>query len=190
MIEGRATARYVRTSAQKAGLVLDLIRGQNVDLALSTLRFARKRIAKAIEKVLRSAVANAQQKDGASGDADRMFVASCYADQGPSQKRIRPAPMGRAFRIQKRTAHLTVHVAERPQIVAPVPSRSATSGDESDDGATEEAKTTIRSRAGKSSASTSAAAKATATTETAPTSGAEPTADTAAQTESVAKESD
>jgi hypothetical protein len=98
--------------------------------------------------------------------------------------------MGRAFRIQKRTAHLTVHVAERPQIVAPVPSRSATSGDESDDGATEEAKTTIRSRAGKSSASTSAAAKATATTETAPTSGAESTADPAAQTESVAKESD
>jgi len=190
MIEGRATARYVRTSAQKAGLVMDLIRGQNVDLALSTLRFARKRIAKDIEKVLRSAVANAQQKDGASGDADRMFVASCYADQGPSQKRIRPAPMGRAFRIQKRTAHLTVHVAERPQIVAPVPSRSATSGDESDDGATEEAKTTIRSRAGKSSASTSAAAKATATTETAPTSGAESTADTAAQAESVAKESD
>jgi len=190
MIEGRATARYVRTSAQKAGLVLDLIRGQNVDLALSTLRFARKRIAKDIEKVLRSAVANAQQKDGASGDADRMFVASCYADQGPSQKRIRPAPMGRAFRIQKRTAHLTVHVAERPQIVAPVPSRSATSGDVSDDGATEEAKTTIRSRAGKSSASTSAAAKATATTETAPTSGAESTADTAAQTKSVAKESD
>jgi large subunit ribosomal protein L22 len=85
MIEGRATARYVRTSAQKAGLVLDLIRGQNVDLALSTLRFARKRIAKDIEKVLRSAVANAQQKDGASGDADRMFVASCYADQGPSR---------------------------------------------------------------------------------------------------------
>ena len=190
MIEGRATARYVRTSAQKAGLVMDLIRGQNVDLALSTLRFARKRIAKDIEKVLRSAVANAQQKDGASGDADRMFVASCYADQGPSQKRIRPAPMGRAFRIQKRTAHLTVHVAERPQIVAPVPSRSATSGDESDDGATEEAKTTIRSRAGKSSASTSAAAKATATTETAPTSGAESTADTASQAESVAKESD
>ena len=83
MIEGRATARYVRTSAQKAGLVMDLIRGQNVDLALSTLRFARKRIARDIEKVLRSAVANAQQKEGASGDVDRMFVSSCYADQGP-----------------------------------------------------------------------------------------------------------
>ena len=120
MIEGRATARYVRTSAQKAGLVMDLIRGQNVDLALSTLRFARKRIARDIEKVLRSAVANAQQKEGASGDVDRMFVSSCYADQGPSQKRVRPAPMGRAFRIIKRTAHLTVRVVERAEVVTRV----------------------------------------------------------------------
>ena len=116
MIEGRATSRYVRTSAQKAKLVMDLIRGQNVDQALSTLRFARKRIAGDIEKVLRSAVANAQQKDGSSGDADQMYVSKCYADQGPSMKRIRAAPMGRAFRIIKRTAHLTVHVAERPGV--------------------------------------------------------------------------
>ncbi|MBM41563.1 MAG: 50S ribosomal protein L22 [Acidobacteria bacterium] len=119
-MEGRATARYVRTSAQKAKLVMDLIRGQNVDQALSTLRFARKRIARDIEKVLRSAVANAQQKDGASGDADQMYVSKCYADQGPSQKRIRPAPMGRAFRIIKRTAHLTVHVAERLGVTSAV----------------------------------------------------------------------
>ncbi len=125
MIEGRATARYVRTSAQKAGLVMDLIRGQNVDRALSTLRFARKRIARDIEKVLRSAVANAGQKEGAGGDVDRMFVSSCYADQGPSAKRVRPAPMGRAFRIIKRTAHLTVRVAERPEVVASAP-RGAT----------------------------------------------------------------
>lgn len=116
MIEGRATARYVRTSAQKAKLVMDLIRGQSVDRALATLRFSRKRIAGGIAKVLRSAVANAQQKEGAAGDVDRMFVSRCYADQGPSMKRIRPAPMGRAFRIVKRTAHLTVHVVERPEI--------------------------------------------------------------------------
>ena len=132
MIEGRATARYVRTSAQKAGLVLDLIRGQNVDLALSTLRFARKRIARDIEKVLRSAVANAQQKEGASGDVDLMFVSRCYADQGPSQKRIRPAPMGRAFQIIKRTAHLTVHVAERlevaKRVAAPAPEAALADG--------------------------------------------------------------
>lgn len=131
MIEGRATARYVRTSAQKAKLVMDLIRGQSVDQALSTLRFSRKRIAADIAKVLRSAVANAGQKDGASGDVDRMVVSSCYADQGPSMKRIRPAPMGRAFRIVKRTAHLTVNVVEQADGTGPmVPagSRSGTSG--------------------------------------------------------------
>ena len=120
MIEGRATGRYVRTSAQKAKLVMDLIRGESVDRALATLRFSRKRIAGDIAKVLRSAVANAEQKEGADGDIDRMFVSKCYADQGPSMKRIRPAPMGRAFRIVKRTAHLTVHVVEQPEVVARV----------------------------------------------------------------------
>ena len=120
-IEAHATAKYVRTSAQKAGLVLDLIRGRDVNHALATLRFARKGIAKDIEKVLRSAIANAQTKDGFGGDVDRLFVSACFADQGPSQKRIRPAPMGRAFRVVKRTAHLTVKVAERPsKIVATV----------------------------------------------------------------------
>ena len=76
--------------------------------ALATLRFARKGVARDIEKVLRSAIANAQQKEGFGGDVERLFVAACYANQGPSQKRIRPAPMGRAFRVVKRTAHLTV----------------------------------------------------------------------------------
>ena len=114
MVEAHATARYIRTSAQKAGLVLDLIRGRDVNHALATLRFARKGVARDIEKVLRSAIANAQNKDGFSGDVDRLYVAACFANQGPSQKRIRPAPMGRAFRVVKRTAHLTVRVAERP----------------------------------------------------------------------------
>ena len=112
-VEAHATAKYIRTSAQKAGLVLDLIRGRDVNHALATLRFARKGVAQDIEKVLRSAIANAQSKDGFGGDVDRLFVAACYANQGPSQKRIRPAPMGRAFRVVKRTAHLTVRVAER-----------------------------------------------------------------------------
>jgi len=114
MIEARATARYVRTSAQKAGLVLDLIRGKNVDRALATLKYTRKSVAEDIAKVLRSAIANAQQKEGFGGDVDRLFVSACYADQGPSAKRVRPAPMGRAFRVLKRTAHLTVQVSERP----------------------------------------------------------------------------
>ncbi len=114
MVQAQATSKYLRTSAQKAGLVLDLIRGKQVAQALATLQFTRKMIARDVEKVLRSAIANAQQKDGFGGDVDRLFVAKAFADQGPSMKRVRPAPMGRAFRVVKRTAHLTVAVAERP----------------------------------------------------------------------------
>jgi large subunit ribosomal protein L22 len=113
-VQAHATAKYVRTSAQKAGLVMDLIRGRDVNAALATLRFARKSVAKDIEKVLRSAIANATLKEGFGGDVERLYVDSCFANQGPSQKRIRPAPMGRAFRVVKRTAHLTVKVSERP----------------------------------------------------------------------------
>lgn len=120
MIEARATARYVRTSAQKAGLVLALIRGKDVNRALATLRYTKKSVAGDVEKLLRSAIANAQQKDGFSGDVDRLYVSACYANQGPSQKRVRPAPMGRAFRVLKRTAHLTVQVAERPEKIVAV----------------------------------------------------------------------
>jgi len=122
MVEAHATAKYVRTSAQKAGLVLALIRGVDVANALATLKFSRKLIARDIAKVLQSAIANAQQKDGFGGDVDRLFVSKCWADQGPSMKRIRPAPMGRAFRVVKRTAHLTVAVAERPAKKAPAAS--------------------------------------------------------------------
>jgi large subunit ribosomal protein L22 len=119
-IEARATARYVRTSAQKAGLVLDLIRGKDVNRALATLQYTKKGIAGDIAKILRSAIANAQNKDGFSGDVDRLYVSACFANQGPSQKRVRPAPMGRAFRVLKRTAHLTVQVAERPEKIVAV----------------------------------------------------------------------
>src|SRR5437870_7659077 len=120
MIQAEATARYVRTSAQKAGLVLGLIRGKDVNKALATLKFTRKSIADDVAKVLRSAIANAQNKDGFSGDVDRLYVSACYANQGPSQKRVRPAPMGRAFRVLKRTAHLTVHVSERPEKIVAI----------------------------------------------------------------------
>ena len=119
-IEARATARYVRTSAQKAGLVLDTIRGRDVNQALATLQYLRKAISHDVAKVLRSAIANSQQKEGFGGDVDRLYVSACYADQGPSMKRIRPAPMGRAFRVVKRTAHLTVRVSERPLAIAAV----------------------------------------------------------------------
>ncbi|HWQ00181.1 MAG TPA: 50S ribosomal protein L22, partial [Vicinamibacterales bacterium] len=117
MIAAQATARYVRTSAQKAKLVLDLIRGRGVDEALAVLRHTRKAVARDIEKVLNSAVANARQREGFGGDPGRLYVAACYANQGPSLKRVRPAPMGRAYRVLKRTAHLTVAVAERPEPV-------------------------------------------------------------------------
>jgi large subunit ribosomal protein L22 len=124
-IEAHATARYVRTSAQKAGLVMNLIRGNDVNKALATLQFTRKGISHDIAKVLRSAIANAQQKEGFGGDIDRLYVSACYADQGPSMKRIRPAPMGRAFRVLKRTAHLTVRVAEHPLEITAVPAAPA-----------------------------------------------------------------
>lgn len=126
MVRAQATAKYVRTSAQKAGLVCDLIRGKDVNRALATLMFARKNVAKDLAKVLRSAVANARQAEGFGGDVERLFVSAAFADQGPSQKRVRPAPMGRAFRVVKRTTHLTVEVTERPQRIAAVGTDTAT----------------------------------------------------------------
>src|SRR5262249_43622250 len=128
-VEAKATARYVRTSAQKAGLVLDLIRGKDVNHALATLKFTKKGIADDVAKILRSAIANAQNKDGFGGDVDRLYVSACFANQGPSQKRVRPAPMGRAFRVLKRTAHLTVRVAERPEKVIAVGTTTPVGGE-------------------------------------------------------------
>jgi large subunit ribosomal protein L22 len=127
-VEAIATARGIRTSAQKAGLVCELIRGKNVNQALATLQFTRKTIARELAKVLRSAVANVQQDDAFSGDIDRLYVAAAYANQGPSMKRVRPAPMGRAYRVVKRTAHLTVQVAERPLKIAKVASEGEATG--------------------------------------------------------------
>jgi large subunit ribosomal protein L22 len=114
-IEGHALARFVRVSPQKARLVVDLIRGHQAGHALQTLRFTKKRVAREIEKVLRSAIANAERKAEEAGDSldvDSLFVSSCFVNEGPRWKRIRPAPMGRAFRYQKRTAHIAVQVAE------------------------------------------------------------------------------
>jgi large subunit ribosomal protein L22 len=135
-VEAIATARGIRTSAQKAGLVCELIRGKNVNHALATLQFTRKTIAREIAKVLRSAVANVQQDEAFSGDIDRLYVSAAYANQGPSMKRVRPAPMGRAYRVVKRTAHLTVQVSERPLKIAKVgpedaaaPTRAKTSAE-------------------------------------------------------------
>src|SRR5260221_14664422 len=114
-IEAHALARHVRMSPQKARVVIDLIRGQKVQDALQTLRYTPKRAAKHIEKVLRSAVANAEKKAedaGAPLDVDQLFVSKAFVNEGPRWKRLRPAPMGREFRYQKRTAHLWAGVAE------------------------------------------------------------------------------
>jgi large subunit ribosomal protein L22 len=114
-IEAHALARHVRMSPQKARLVIDLIRGQQAQSALQTLRYTPKRAAKHIEKVLRSAIANAELKAADSGtplDVDQLFVNKCFVNEGSRWKRLRPAPMGRAFRYQKRTAHIWVGVAE------------------------------------------------------------------------------
>src|SRR6202522_4632998 len=107
-IKGLAKARFVRVSPQKARLVVDLVRGKRAEDALQTLRFTKKRVAKEVEKTLRSAIANAERKAedaGESLDVDALFVTRCYVNEGPRWKRMRPAPMGRGFRYQKRSAH-------------------------------------------------------------------------------------
>lgn len=114
-IEAQAMAKHVRMSPQKVRLVVDLIRGQKAEYALQILRYTRKRAARDIEKVLLSAIANAERKAedaGESLDVDRLFVSRCFVNEGSRWKRLRPAPMGRAFRYQKRTSHIVVAVAE------------------------------------------------------------------------------
>jgi large subunit ribosomal protein L22 len=108
-----ARLRYLGTSAQKTRLVVDLIRGKAVGEAATTLRFTKKAVAREIGRLLDSAVANARQKRQ-DVDVDRLYVRTAFVDGGPSLKRIRPAPMGRAFRIQKRMCHVTLGLEERP----------------------------------------------------------------------------
>ncbi|MBI4874272.1 MAG: 50S ribosomal protein L22 [Acidobacteria bacterium] len=111
-MEARAEARYMRVSPQKARLVIDLIRGQKAGDALNILRTTNKRVAPSIEKVLRSAIANAEHRSN-DVDVDSLVVSEAYINEGPRQRRIRPAPMGRAYRYQRRTAHIVVQVAEK-----------------------------------------------------------------------------
>lgn len=110
----RAEARYVRVSPQKARLVIDMIRGQQAGDAIHILSAVNKQIAPAVEKVLRSAIANAENKSQ-DVDVDRLFVSEAYVNEGPRQKRIRPAPMGRAYRYQRRMAHIVVKLGERAE---------------------------------------------------------------------------
>jgi large subunit ribosomal protein L22 len=115
VIEARAMAKHVRMSPQKVRLVIDLIRGERAESALQILKFTQKRASRDVEKVLRSAIANAERKAedaGATLDVDQLFVSQCFVNEGSRWKRLRPAPMGRAFRYQRRTSHIVVSVAE------------------------------------------------------------------------------
>jgi large subunit ribosomal protein L22 len=115
-MEFTAKARFTRVSPQKARLVLDLIKGRRVEDALTTLTFTKKRIAPAIFQLLRSAVENANylsQEKGMDVDLDRLYVKHAIANEGPRMKRIRPAPMGRAFRYQRRISHMEIVLAEK-----------------------------------------------------------------------------
>ena|ERR1022692_854977 len=108
----KATSKFIKMSPQKARLVIDMIRGKDVSEALMTLKFANKRATGEIEKVVKSAVANATQKSE-NIDVDDLFIETAFINEGPRMKRVRPAPMGRAYRIQRRTAHITIELGEK-----------------------------------------------------------------------------
>jgi large subunit ribosomal protein L22 len=115
-MEATATLRYLKASPQKVRLIVDLVRGRKVEEALDILRFTKKTVARDLEKLLRSAVANAGGKDGRT-DVATLVVSKVYVNEGPREKRVQPAPMGRAYQIQKRKAHVTIHVSDEVKAV-------------------------------------------------------------------------
>ena len=115
-MEFRAQARFMRVSPQKARLVLDLIKGRRVEDALNTLIFTKKRVAATVEKLLRSALENANYLSSEKGidvDVDKLYVKRAIANDGPRMKRIRPAPMGRAYHYVRRISHIEIALAEK-----------------------------------------------------------------------------
>ena len=108
-MESRATLRYARISPRKVQIVLDLIRNQDADKAMAILRFTPKAACEYLEKLLKSAMANAENKDM---DVSSLYVAECFVGQGPTLKRIRPRAQGRAYRINKKTSHITLVLRE------------------------------------------------------------------------------
>jgi large subunit ribosomal protein L22 len=152
--EFRAEARFQRVSPQKAKLVLDLIKGRRVEDALHTMAFTKKRIAPLVEKVLRSALENANylsQERGLNVDVDNLYVKQAVANDGPRLKRIRPAPMGRAFRYQRRMANILISVAERKRL--------SSNGSVEDSAAVEAARPAGKTSAKKKAPAKKAAAK-------------------------------
>lgn len=117
-MESRATARFVRVSAQKARLVATMIRGRDVDEAIEMLAFIRKKSAPIVKKLIESAVANAEElssRGDADLDIDDLYVSAITVDSGPTLRRFRPRAQGRATKILKKTAHITVHLAVREE---------------------------------------------------------------------------
>ena len=109
--EARATLKFARISARKVKIVADLVRGKDVDEALAIMKFTPKASSEVLEKLLKSAIANAENNHGMS--SNNLYVAEIYANQGPTMKRIRPAAKGSAVRIRKRTSHITIKLRER-----------------------------------------------------------------------------
>ncbi len=110
-MEAKAILRFCRVAPRKARIVADMVRGRNVEEAISLLAFTPKRSAQIISKVLHSAIANAE--DTSEVDVDRLFIKAITVDQGPTLKRYRPRAQGRAYRINKKTSHIVLVVAER-----------------------------------------------------------------------------
>ena len=110
-MEAKAHLRYLKASPQKVRLVADLVRGRKVDEAIQILHFTKKSCARDLEKLVRSAVANAENSE-AGADVDELVVSKIFVNDGPREKRVQPAPMGRAYQIIKRKSHVTVHVSD------------------------------------------------------------------------------
>src|ERR1051325_2907910 len=115
-MEATATLRYLKASPQKVRLVVDLVRGKKVDEAIRILQFTKKAVAKDLEKLVRSAVANAENKE-AKVDTDELVVSKIYVNEGPREKRLLPAPMGRAYQTMSRKSHVTVYVSDEGKAV-------------------------------------------------------------------------
>ncbi|MGB8478886.1 MAG: 50S ribosomal protein L22 [Acidobacteriaceae bacterium] len=163
--EFRAEAKFQRVSPQKAKLVLDLIKGRRVEDALQTVAFTKKRVAPLVEKVLRSALENANylsEERGLNIDVDNLYVKLAVANEGPRLKRIRPAPMGRAFRYQRRMSNVLITVAEKKR-----PELAKTIGEEPETGTKGKKKPATKAAAKKSGSGKPAAKPAAAKKKTA-----------------------
>jgi len=149
-MEFRAEARYMRVSPQKARLVLNLIKGRRVEEARNTLAFTKKRVAATVGKLLQSAIDNANflsTEKGLDVDLDNLYVKHAVANDGPRMKRIRPAPMGRAYHYVRRISHLEIVLAEKNRNGAPVGTGTAAAGEKSAKGAPAKSKVKAKTKA-------------------------------------------